>query len=68
MYNINVLQAIESLDFMLEDVNDEEVKKWVSNEINGYSDSNDDMIPNLQKNFMFLSCNELLFCIFYSKI
>lgn len=49
MDNINVLQAIESLDFILEDVNNEEIKKWVSNEINGYNDSNDDIVPNYRK-------------------
>lgn len=49
MDNINVLQAIESLDFILEDVNDEEIKKWVNNEINGYSEANDIIVPDYRK-------------------
>lgn len=49
MDNINVLQAIESLDFILEDVNNEEIKKWVSNEINGYNDSDDELVPNYRR-------------------
>lgn len=49
MDNINVLQAIESLDFILEDVNNEEIKKWVNNEINGYNDSDYELIPNYRR-------------------
>ena len=38
MDKINVLQAMQSLYFMLEDINDTEIKKWVNSEINGYED------------------------------
>ena len=44
MDNINVLQAMQSLDFMLEDIEDKEIRKWVNNELNGYKKNKD--IPN----------------------
>lgn len=44
MDNINVLQAMQSLDFMLEDIEDKEIRKWVNNELNGYKKDKD--IPN----------------------
>ena len=44
MDNINILQAMQSLDFILEDIDDEEIKKWVSNELNGYKKN--DEIPS----------------------
>lgn len=47
MNKINVLQAMQSLDFMLEDINDTEIKDWVNNEINGYK--KDDKIPEYRK-------------------
>ena len=34
--NIDVLQALQSLDLMLEDINDKEIKDWVNKELNGY--------------------------------
>ena len=41
--NIDIAQALEILDLLLEDINDEEIKKWVNCEINGYS--KDDKVP-----------------------
>lgn len=45
--NINVAQALEVLDLLLEDLDDTTIKSWVSNEINGYS--KDDDIPEYRK-------------------
>lgn len=42
--NINVEQALEILDLLLENINDKKIKKWLSNEINGYD--KDDDIPD----------------------
>lgn len=36
---INIEQAIEALAFLLEDIKDKKIKKWLDNEINGYSNS-----------------------------
>lgn len=47
MDNINVLQAMQSLDLILEDIDDKEIKDWVNNEINGYQKG--DNIPNYRK-------------------
>lgn len=47
MDNINVLQAMQSLNLMLEDIGNKNIKKWVNNEINGYQ--KDDAIPNYRK-------------------
>ena len=47
MDSITVLQAMQSLDLMLEDIDDKEIKNWVNNEINGYQ--KDDDIPNYRK-------------------
>ena len=44
MDNINVLQAMQSLNLMLEDLGDKAIKKWVNNEMNGYQ--KDDDIPD----------------------
>ena len=41
MDDIDVLKAMQSLDFMLEDINDKEIKNWVNNELNGYKDKDD---------------------------
>ena len=40
--NINVEQALEILDLLLQNVKNNKIKKWLSNEINGY-DKNDDL-------------------------
>lgn len=38
---IDVLQAIQSLSFMIEDLDDnDDIKKWVESELNGYKDKN----------------------------
>ena len=42
--NINVEQALEILDLLLENIKDKKIKKWLSNEINGYD--KDDDIPD----------------------
>lgn len=47
MDNINVLQAMQNLNFILEDINDEKIQKWVNNEINGYQKN--DNVPNYRK-------------------
>ena len=54
---INVLQAMQSLSFMLEDINDaeSEIKKWVNNEINGYKNQSD--IPEYRKTNAILMGN-----------
>lgn len=54
---INVLQAMQSLSFMLEDINDteSEIKKWVNNEINGYK--NQSNIPEYRKTNAILMGN-----------
>ena len=38
---INIEQAFEALDFLLEDIKDKKIKKWLDNEINGYKDVKD---------------------------
>lgn len=57
MDKINVLQAMQSLSFMLEDINDAEskIKKWVNNEINGYKNQSD--IPEYRKTNAILMGN-----------
>ena len=47
MDKIDVLKAMQSLDFMLEDVNDSEIQKWVKNELNGYKKK--DEIPQYRE-------------------
>lgn len=47
MNKINILQAMQSLDFILEDIDDTEIKDWVNNEINGYKKN--DKIPEYRK-------------------
>ncbi|MGP1608941.1 MAG: AbiTii domain-containing protein [Clostridium sp.] len=47
MDNINVSQAMQSLDLMLEDIDEKEIKKWVNSEINGYK--NGDALPNYRR-------------------
>ena len=47
MNKIDVVQAIQSLDFMLEDIKDKKIKKWVQMEIEGYKKEND--VPNYRK-------------------
>ncbi len=47
MDSITVLQAMQSLDLMLEDIDDKKIKNWVNNEIYGYQ--KDDDIPNYRK-------------------
>lgn len=42
--NINVEQALEILDLLLENIKDKKIKKWLSNEINGYDKK--DTVPN----------------------
>lgn len=42
--NINVEQALEILDLLLKNIKDKKIKKWLSNEINGYD--KDDDIPD----------------------
>lgn len=66
MDNINVLQAMQSLDFMLEDINDEEIKKWVKNELNGYQ--NNDDIPKYRKTTAMLIGNVQIGYSLYKNI
>lgn len=47
MNKINVLQAMQSLYFMLEDIDDLEINNWVNNEMNGYA--KDTKIPEYRK-------------------
>lgn len=44
MDKISVLQAMQSLDFILEDIQEKKIKKWVKNELNGYQEN--DQIPD----------------------
>lgn len=39
--NINIEQAFEILDLLLEDSNNEKIKTWLNNEINGYENEKD---------------------------
>ena len=41
--NIDVAQALEILDLLLENINDQKIKKWVNAEINGYN--SDEELP-----------------------
>lgn len=41
---INVAQAMDILYVMLQDIDDKKIKKWLNNEINGYSDK--DKVPD----------------------
>ena len=34
---INVVQAMDILNLLLQDIKDKKIKKWLDNEINGYS-------------------------------
>lgn len=47
MNKIDVLQALQSLDFMLEDIKDKKIKKWVQMEIYGYKNENE--VPNYRR-------------------
>lgn len=38
---ISVEQALEALDFLLEDISDKKIKKWLTNELNGYTNEKD---------------------------
>ena len=66
MDKINVLQAMQSLYFMLEDINDTEIKKWVNSEINGYKDK--EKIPEYRKvNSMLIGDIQVGYA-FYSNV
>ena len=41
---INVVQAMDILNILLQDINDKKIKSWLNNEINGYS--KDDKVPD----------------------
>ena len=34
---VNVVQAMDILNLLLQDIKDKKIKKWLDNEINGYS-------------------------------
>lgn len=55
MNKIDVLQAMQSLDFMLEEIDDRETKSWVKSELNGYK--KDDDIPKYRKTTTILIGN-----------
>ena len=38
---INVVQAMDILYLLLQDMNDNKIKRWLDNEINGYKNEND---------------------------
>ena len=44
---ISVLQAMQSLNFILEDFDNKEIKKWLDNELNGYKKESE--IPKYRK-------------------
>lgn len=44
---VDVSQALEIMDLLLEDLKDKKIKKWVNNEINGYG--KDEIVPNYRK-------------------
>ena len=66
MDNINVLQAMQSLNLILEDINDKEIKDWVNNEINGYQ--RDEDIPNYRKVETMLMGNVQVGHVIYNNI
>lgn len=66
MDNINVLQAMQSLDLMLEDIDDNEVKSWVSNELNGYD--NETEIPSYRITNCMLVGNVQVGYAIYSNV
>ena len=41
---INVVQAMDILNILLQDINDKKIKSWLNNEINGYS--KDEEVPD----------------------
>ena len=41
---INVVQAVDILNILLQDINDKKIKSWLNNEINGYS--KDEKVPD----------------------
>lgn len=45
--NIDILQALQSLNFILEDIDNEEIKNWVNKELNGYDE--DSTIPQYRE-------------------
>lgn len=66
MNNINVLQAMQSLDFILEEIDDFETKSWVNSELNGYK--KDDDIPRYRKVTAILLGNIQVGNVLYKNI
>ena len=66
MDNINILQAMQSLDFMLEDIDDKEIRDWVTNELNGYQ--KDDELPKYRKTNALLIGNVQVGYAIYNHI
>ena len=66
MDKINVLQAMQSLDFIIEDLNDENIKKWVNSELKGYQ--SEDELPDYRKTIAMLKGNIQVGCHVYNNV
>ena len=66
MDNISVLQAMKSLDFMLEDMDNKEIKDWVTNELNGYQ--KDDELPKYRNTRALLIGNVQVGYAIYNQV
>ena len=66
MDKINVLQAMQSLYFILEDIDDLEINDWVNNEINGYD--KEAKIPEYRKVSTILIGDVQVGYVIYSNV
>lgn len=66
MDNISVLQAMKSLDFMLEYMDNKEIKDWVTNEQNGYQ--KDDELPKYRNTRALLIGNVQVGYAIYNQV
>lgn len=66
MDNISVLQAMKSLDFMLEYMDNKEIKDWVTNELNGYQ--KDDELPKYRNTRALLIGNVQVGYAIYNQV
>lgn len=64
--NISVLQAMKSLDFMLEYMDNKEIKDWVTNEQNGYQ--KDDELPKYRNTRALLIGNVQVGYAIYNQV
>lgn len=64
--NIDILQALQSLNFILEDIDNEEIKNWVNKELNGFDE--DSNIPKYREIQAALIGDVLVYRVLYKNI